>query len=110
MKSRTATLVTRHNDGAVEIVWAIRYNYEPVTPATWHAPAEGGVELEGHPWPIEVNYAPHLGEEFSITGLGEGCILGILLTERWGLPDLADQYEACEGDVEERSCPRDAWG
>ena len=79
----------------VEITWRTRYEWSTLRPATHESPAEGGLELDGDPFPVTVSYYPRMGiEQLTIDNIQEGSILGILLTERHDTPHEDNFWEA----------------
>lgn len=49
-----AEVFTYHADELVEITWAVPYSWSKPRPATYLDPPEGGLELDGDPYPTEL--------------------------------------------------------
>ena len=94
---RHAEFTTKPTEG-VEITWRIDYAWSRPIPATYYSPAEGGLELDGEPWPVAVTWYPYEAPHLSVGDISEGSILALWLIHRYGLPPVDDWYAAIDED------------
>jgi hypothetical protein len=94
-------LVTEPVEG-VEITWEMPYLVYPCHPGTCISPPEGGPEIEGDARPVSVTYWPEQADEYTIPYIPEGCMLELLLLERYGLPADKDCIDAIIDDANAR--------
>lgn len=99
MSGMEASLVTEHKGGCIEISWFVPYFWSKVTPATRDDPEEGGLELDGDPWPVSVTFYGNLSDNsLTIGGIEVGSYLEITIMERFA-PSEAACLQAAEADL-----------